>query len=234
MNKISVIIPTYEHAHTIERCVSSILAQSRKADEIIIVNDGSTDGTSDILKKLPSSIIVHNQINQGAPRARNYGFRISSGNLVLFCDADVVMDKNMLKSLELALESDTKAGFAYSGFWWGWKKFRSYPFSSERLRRMNYIHTSALIRRECFPGFDENLKRFQDWDLWLTILEKGKRGVFVKKFLYHVLKDDEKSRISKWLPSPLVRFPWKLLGWSPKVVKKYNEAKSVVLKKHKL
>ncbi len=234
MNKISVIIPTYEHAHTIKRCVDSVLAQSRKADEIIIVNDGSTDGTAEILSKLPSSIIIHDQINQGAPKARNYGFKLSTGDYVLFCDADLIMDKDMLKSLELALESNPKAGFAYSGFLWGWKKFRSFPFSKDRLKKMNYIHTSALIRRKAFPGFDESLKRFQDWDLWLTIVKNGSRGVFVNKLLYQVLKDDEKSRISKWLPSPLIKFPWKLFGWTPEVVKKYNKAKRIVLKKHGL
>ena len=234
MNKISIIIPTYEHAHTIERCVDSVLNQSRKPDEIIVVNDGSTDGTAKILEKFGSSIVVKNQANQGAPKARNNGFKLSSGNMVLFCDADVIMEENMLKQLELALENDPDAGFAYSGFWWGWKKFRSYPFSADRLKRMNYIHTSALIRRNVFPGFDEGLKRFQDWDLWLTIVQNGKKGVFVKKLLYKVLKDDEKSRISKWLPSPLVKFPWKFFGWSPKVVQSYNISKQIILDKHGL
>lgn len=234
MNKISVIIPTYEHAHTIKRCLDSVLSQSRKADEIIVVDDGSTDGTSEILKSLDSRVSVISQSNQGAPRARNNGFERSSGDFVLFCDADVVMGIDMLKTLELALESNPEAAFAYSGFRWGWKKFRSFTFSEERLKRMNYIHTSALIRRREFPGFDENLKRFQDWDLWLTIMQRGGHGVFVKKYLYQVLKDDEKVRMSKWLPSPLVKFPWKLFGWSPKVVKKYNAAKQIVLKKHHL
>jgi glycosyltransferase involved in cell wall biosynthesis len=234
MNKISVIIPTYQHAHTIERCVDSVLNQSRKADEIIIVDDGSTDGSAEILKKFDSSIKVVGQSNQGAPKARNNGFKLSSGSMVLFCDADVIMQEGMLKSLELALESDSDAGYSYSGFLWGWKKFRSYPFSKERLKKMNFVHTSALIRRDAFPGFDEVLKRFQDWDLWLTILEGGKRGVFVNEILYQVLKDDEKSRISKWLPSPLVRFPWKLFGWSPKVVQSYNNAKEIIINKHGL
>jgi len=231
---ISVIVPTYQHASTLAQCLDSVFAQQRPADEVIVVDDGSTDNTKKILEAFQDRIQVISQSNQGAPVARNNGFRQSKGTLVIFCDADVNMQQNMLSELEQALEEHPEAAFAYSGFKWGWKSFSSFPFDCNRLKRMNYIHTSALIRREAFPNFDESLKRFQDWDLWLTILDHGGKGIFVQKELFCVVEEDRPERMSTWLPSLMIQFPWKIIGWMPKRVRKYHEAKQIILKKHHL
>lgn len=231
---ISVIVPTYQHASTLAQCLDSVFAQLRLADEIIVVDDGSTDNTKKILETFQDRIQVITQSNQGAPAARNNGFKQSKGTLVIFCDADVNMQQNMLSELEQALEEHPEAAFAYSGFKWGWKSFTSFPFDGNRLKRMNYIHTSALIRKEAFPNFDESLKRFQDWDLWLTILDRGGKGVLVQQELFRVVEEDRPERMSTWLPSLMIQFPWKFIGWMPKRVKKYHEAKQIILKKHHL
>ncbi len=231
---ISVIIPTYQHASTLVRCLDSILAQTRKADEIIVVDDGSTDATQDVLKPYQAQIQILVQTNQGAPAARNHGFEKSTGSLVLFCDADVEMRPEMLTELEHALETHPEASYAYSGFQWGWKVFTSFSFRADRLKQMNYIHTSALIRREAFPQFDESLKRFQDWDLWLTMLEQGSVGQFVDKRLFSVTQEDRPERMSNWLPSLVVRFPWKYVGWMPVYMQKYESAKKIIQQKHHL
>jgi len=174
------------------------------------------------------------QPNQGAPTARNNGFAQSVGSFVLFCDADVEMRPEMLFELENALKTHPDASYAYSSFKWGWKSFSSFSFDAQRLRQMNYIHTSALMRRAVFPLFDVSLKRFQDWDLWLTILEKGGKGIFVEKELFTVVEEDRPERMSTWLPSLLIRFPWNIIGWMPKRVKKYMSAKEIIVKKHHL
>jgi glycosyltransferase involved in cell wall biosynthesis len=231
---ISVIIPTYQHATTLVRCLDSIFSQSRKPNEIIVVDDGSTDDTQRVLEPYLERIRVIVQPNTGAPAARNNGSQQSNGSLVLFCDADVEMRPNMLYELEQALEAHSEASYAYSGFQWGWKVFTSFPFDAERLKKMNYIHTSALIRREAFPLFDPSLKRFQDWDLWLTMLERGATGIFVNKNLYLVMQEDRPERMSNWLPSLLIRFPWNMIGWMPERVRKYQEAKKIIVKKHHL
>lgn len=231
---ISIIIPTYQHASTLVRCLDSVFAQSRKADEVIVVDDGSTDDTQEVLKPYLDRIRVMIQSNQGAPAARNNGFAQSSGSLVLFCDADVEMRPDMLLKLEQALEAHSDASYAYSGFEWGWKAFTSFPFDAARLKHMNFIHTSALIRREAFPLFDTSLKRFQDWDLWLTMLERGQKGIFVDKSLFLVIQEDRPERMSNWLPSLIIRFPWKWIGWKPMYVRKYFEAKQIIQKKHHL
>lgn len=232
--RISIIIPTYQHANTLRSCLESIFSQTRKPDEVIVVDDGSTDQTQEILLNYSTKIISIKQKNAGAPSARNNGFYKSTGDFVLFCDADVVMRPEMIERMETMLKSHPEASYAYSGFLWGWKTFKSFPFNPESLKQMNYIHTSSLIRREDFPSFDTSLKRFQDWDLWLTLLERGKIGVYVPEILYQVKKDSSGKRISFWIPSPIIKFPWKLIGWKPKIVKQHDESKIIVLKKHSL
>lgn len=199
--------------------------------EVIVVDDGSTDDTEEAIKPYLGRITYHKIENSGAPKARNTGFALSRGRFVIFLDADITMKPEMLEELLGALKSHQDASYAYGGFRFGLAHFRPIAFDPQFLKRMNYIHTSALIRREDFPGFDESLKRFQDWDLWLTMLKSGKKGVAVKKTLF-TAKERSKFGMSKWRPkiffSPLLD----ILGIRPKTVGKYRAAAAVIAKKH--
>ncbi len=238
MSDISVIIPTWQHASTLTECIEHILGQTLKPKEIIVVDDGSTDNTQEMLKPFVDreEIVLHTQKNLGSNPARNKGFDLSSGAFVLFLDADVIMEKTMLEELSSALKESPEKDYAYCSFKFGWKKFSSFPFDAERLKKMNYIHTSALIRRKQFPRFDENIKRFQDWDLWLTMLSRGSEGVFVPAQLFKVLQEKSRSgiAISSWRPSFYYRLPWKKFGKSPAAYEKYENAREILLKKHGL
>ncbi len=234
MKTISVIIPCYNHAATIGRCLESIFAQTIAPFEVIVVDDGSTDALDAALASFLGKIKLVRQANSGGPAARNRGFRESTGDLVMFCDADAFLRPDALEKLEFALESEPEAAYAYASFRFGWKKFPLGPFDPERLKKHNYIHTGSLIRREKFPGFDETLKRFQDWDLWLTMLERGDAGVWVPELLVHVHVSSKRGGISNWLPKLMYRLPWNLLGWKPKRVAEYEAAAAIIRKKHRL
>lgn len=229
---ISIIIPSFQHAHTITLCLDSIFSQTLQPDEIIVVDDGSTDSTQIVLQPYTDKITIIKQTNQGAPIARNNGFNVSNGDFVMFCDADVIMKPNMLETLYQTLCEYPKASFVYSGFLWGNKLFTSQPFDQDKLRQVNYIHTSALIRREAFPGFDPTLKRFQDWDLWLTMLAQNKTGVFVNQCLFKIILDKNMHRISRWVPKFMYKIPWSWIGWKPNLIKKFDEAKEIIIRKH--
>jgi len=232
--KLSVIIPTYQHASTLPRALDSLFAQTRQPDEVIVVDDGSTDGTVETLAPYRDRIAYLYQANQGAPVARNRGFEQSTGELVIFWDADVIGEPMMLERLEAALNENPEAAWAYASFWWGRRLFQGRSFSAEALRSHNYIHTTALIHREDFPGFDESLKRFQDWDLWLTMSEQGKTGVFVDETLYRILIESDRPSYSRWLPKFVYRLPWRRIGWSPRVIRGYESAHAVIVQKHDL
>jgi glycosyltransferase involved in cell wall biosynthesis len=233
MSTISVIISTYQHGNTIARTLDALLNQTRQADQIVLVDDGSTDQTREVIQHYLDRITYVSQANAGGPAARNNGFRHATGDLVLFCDADVVMKPNMLERLESTLATHPSASYAYCRFRWGWKRFSCRPFDAVALRKRNFIHTSAaLIRREYFPGFDESLKKFQDWDVWLTMLERGHVGVFVDEELYVVEQDRGRMNISSWLPSFVYAIPWNALHWKPKQIRRYDEAKAIIQAKH--
>ena len=229
---ISIIIPVYNQAEHLSRCLDGIKNQSYDNYEIIVVNDGSTDKIIDVIGKF-KHIFSHKltyteQKNRGAAVARNVGAKFAKGDYIIFCDADVVMEPIMLEIMRKQLKENSSASFCYSSFIWGHKKFKLWPYDADKLKNMPYINITSLIKKDHFPGFDETLKKFQDWDLWLTMLDQGHTGIWVDKFIYKVNLGGTQT-MSSWLPS----LSYKLLPWLPQV-KKYNLAKEIILKKHKL
>lgn len=227
--RLSIIIPVYNHAKEIGPCLESIFAQTYRDYEIVVVNDGSTDDFSGAIQPYLERIKLIEQDNAGANPARNRGFAESKGDLLLFCDADIIMDPDMLDAMVQSLDNRPAASYVYSSFRYGWKKFKLWPFDAEKLKKMNYIHTSSMIRRKDFPGFDNKIKRLQDWDLWLTMLEQGKRGWWIDEFLFRV-KPRKKYNMSEWVPSFMYNIPW----FKPRAVKKFEQAKEIIKKKHNL
>jgi len=225
MPQISIVIPVYNAQKTLEKCLQSIFNQTYKNFEIIAINDGSTDQSLEVLKKYQDKITILNQNNQGAAAARNAGAKIAKGQFLIFCDADIIMDPQMLELMLKALENEPKASYTYSAFKFGLKTFRLWEFNSEKLKKMPYIHTTSLIRKEHFGGFDQKLKRFQDWDLWLTMLERGYSGKFIPEILFTVSSG---GTMSSWLPKAFYYFPWS------KKVKQYKEAEKIIKEKHHL
>lgn len=229
---ISVIIPCYQDSGSIARCLDSILGQTIKDVEIVVVDDGSTDEIMSALQPYAERINIIRQENRGGNAARNRGFAASSGEFVMFCDADMRLRPDALEKLLATLSAHPEATWAYSSFKFGWKTFRCGPFDPAQLKRMNFISTTSLIRRSGFPGFDESLRRFQDWDLWLTMSERGATGIWVPETLFRA--DVKKGRISAWLPKVLYRVPWWLFGWRPKRISDYERAATIVRQKHHL
>lgn len=231
---ISVVIPTYQHANAVGNCIRSIQEQTYAPIEIIVVNDGSTDDTKGVLDTFGKSITVIHQENQGGNAARNRGLAEARGEFVLFADADVVMKPGMIDRFYDVLCAHPEASYAYSGFTFGWKKFHGVPFSGEALRRSNFVMTTSLVRTADFPGFDPALRRFQDWDVWLTMLARGKTGVLVPGTWFSVVIDGESRTGSSWLPAFVYQLPWPIFGYTPERIKKYQAARSIIEKKHGL
>lgn len=231
---ISIIIPVYNQAEKLIKTLESIDKQTYTDYEVIIVNDGSTDGVEEkfaTYSKTAASnnrYLFINQDNAGAPSARNRGSQEAQGEYLFFCDADAILVSDALATLLNYLINNPLASYSYPSFYWGKKFFRVGDFNPDKLRQMPYIHTMALIKRADFPanGWDENIKKFQDWDLWLTMLEQGKVGLWVNQTLFTISPG---GTISSWLPS----FAYKLLPFLPSV-KKYKAAFKIIQEKHGL
>ena len=218
MPEISIIIPIYNAQKTLEKCLESIFNQTFKNYEIIAVDDGSTDNSLKILKNYQRQLTIVRQKNQGAAGARNTGAKLARGKFIIFCDADIIMKPEMLGIMFQTLKKNPKISYVYSSFKFGLKTFRLWPFNAKKLKDMPYIHTTSLTRKEHFPGFDKKLKRLQDWDLWLTMLDRGYKGKWINKILFEVKGG---GTMSSWLPSFAYKIPWL------KQVKRYKAAEAV-------
>lgn len=227
---ISIIIPTYQEGGVLPRTIKSILAQTFHDIEIIIVDDGSTDGTEAFVAPFYSVIRYFKEPHRDRQATRNTGLAYARGEYVLVCDADIVMRPDMLEKMHRALQEHPEASFVYSAFHLGWKKFPSIPFDPALLRQMNYINMATLVRREHFPRFDEEIGRFQDWDMWLTMVGDGRTGIAISEVLFSI--GHNKYGLSSWLPRFAYRIPWNILGVRSKNIELYEEWKKKVQKKH--
>ena len=142
-----------------------------------------------------NEIIIND--NEGlAPKKRNDGFLKATQPYVFFCDDDILLPATYIESLLRVLEKNPDIGFAYTGYHGIVLHPESHPmhgnfqipavqFSKEALKRGNYISTMSLVRKELFPMFDEKLKRLQDWDIWLTLANRGVRGALVPQETFY-------------------------------------------------
>lgn len=142
----------------------------------------------------PIEIIVNDDEGK-APKKRNDGFAKATQPLLFFCDDDIVLPANYLQGLLDALNKNPDVSFAYTGYhgivlhpethpMHGNFEINAVPFNATNLQYGNYISTMSLVRKDIFPGFDENLKRFQDWDVWLTIVKRGGKGILVPNLTF--------------------------------------------------
>lgn len=232
---IAVVIPCRDHAAELEKALESLERQSLRPAEVVVVDDASRDDVNSVVEKFSGRLPIRSERfaeNRGAPAARNRGAEMTVSPYLLFLDADVVLGVDSLKRFVEALAAAPDAAFAYSNFIWGWKAFKARQWDAESLKKLNYIHTTSLIKRGAFPGFDPSLKKFQDWDIWLTMAERGAKGAWIDDYLFVV--KPRASGMSSWLPSFMHKLPWPILGWMPKEIKKYRDAENVIRQKHGL
>lgn len=180
-HRISVIIPTHNRAALIERAVRSVLDQTVPVDEVVIVDDGSTDSTPSVVHALAIQdprVRLIRQAQAGAPAARNRGLAEVGGDLVAFQDSDDVWAPTFIEKL-LALHSRERVVAFASMSTVAVDGTHSIAFPDRihdvdsTLAGTNCISTqTALVDARLFEGreFDTRLQRLQDWDLWLGML----------------------------------------------------------------
>lgn len=184
---ISVIIPTYNMEKYITDAIDSALAQTYKNVEIIVVDDGSTDFTINILKKYNSKIKYFYQKNKGPSAARNVGIKYAKGEYIAFLDSDDVWLPRKLELQVKYFSENAFRGLIYTGYYTidetgeTVEIHKIEDFSKNKVLKdlffKNVISTAStiMVNRECFEesgGFDENLAVAEDWDMWLRIIKR--------------------------------------------------------------
>lgn len=178
---VSVIITTYNRCAMVGEALESVLKQDFLDYEIIVVDDGSTDGTNDALKKY-NQVNYFYQRNQGISRARNQGLALSQGELICFLDSDDLWLPGKLAVQVSVMQENPALKLTYTDEIWIRKEKRVNP----RKRHQKYSGSifekslplciispsSVMLRKEVFDVvglFDEKLPVCEDYDLWLRI-----------------------------------------------------------------
>jgi len=177
---VSVVVPTYNNENLIEKCIKSILNQSFKDFELIIVDDCSKDKTIKILKKIKDKRlkILKTSINGGSAIARNLGVANSSGKYIFFTDGDCIASKNWIKNGVKVFEKEKCLGVEGKIYYVS-KDHKPDVMENEVENFLGGAYMGANIAYskkvlDLVKGYDNQLIRMQDRDLALKVLKKGK------------------------------------------------------------
>jgi len=190
---VSVIIPCYNHGQYLDEAVQSVLRQTYRNFEIIVVDDGSTDEkTLQILEKYsqPKTRLIRTS-HQGLANARNHGIATCSGKYILPLDADDKVGTSYLEKAVVVLEANEGVGIVYCearffGETFGAWKLPAYKFPD--ILYGNAIFCSAIFRRSDWTkvnGYNPNMiYGWEDYDLWLSLIELGREVFCIPETLF--------------------------------------------------
>lgn len=188
---VSVIIPTYNGAKYIRQTVDAVLRQTYTNVEVLVVDDGSTDNTRELMHGWPPSVQYFIKENGGPASARNFGIKKARGRYLAFCDGDDVWEPRKLEQQIACFERDGDLGLVYSEVTMIDENDQPQPYPPRQrpagkiflqLFGKNSIPTSSVvIKRECLQrvgGFDEDpeLISVEDYDLWLRVAGEYRIG----------------------------------------------------------
>ncbi|MCG7625977.1 glycosyltransferase family 2 protein [Epibacterium sp. Ofav1-8] len=195
---VSVIMPVYNAEVTLEQAVASVRAQCFQAWELLLIEDGSQDGSAEVCARLTRQDerirLLRQPGNTGAAAARNAGLAAARGRYIAFLDADDRWLENKLQR-QITFMQETGTVFAYSGFWRARGSERHQVRVPERVTRAALLRgnvigcLTAIYDREYFGALQMPLLRMrQDFAFWLLLLERCEeaRGIDEPLAIYHV------------------------------------------------
>lgn len=200
---VSVIVPTYNRAHLLAECLDAVLAETRPLDEVLVVNDGSTDSTLDVLSNYADRVSIITTPNRGKAAALNVALTLVSRPLVWIVDDDDVVCKGALETLLALFASSPRPDLVYgrhlrfmangseAGFrtldTGHWADCRPEEFLIATLEDMFVHQPGMIVRRDLYEEvgpFDEILARSVDYEM-LTRLARGGRAASTDAIVFH-------------------------------------------------
>lgn len=239
MPKVSVIIPTFNNKNEISRCINSILNQTYRDYEIIIVDDCSTDGTYEFIK---TNFGINNKIkvfkngeNMKAAYTRNKALTESSGEYIAIQDADDYSADNRLFEQVNFLDANTDIDFVGSNAvsfdddsFWKNTNVKKNPQIEDFKNHHPFIHASIMFRRKVLNDIGgyrvaKETQRGQDYDLLMRLYNNGFKGENIESYLYfyyETIETVKKRNLRRRLDGVKIRlryYPWKNMSFSEKI-----------------
>ena len=242
---ISVIIPTFNRKDTLKRAIQSVVMQSYTPYEIIVIDDGSDDGTKEWLKDNFPNVKYIYQMNSGVSSARNKGIKFARGDWIALLDSDDEWLPSKLKDQANEIELNPAAKFLHTNEIWirngvrvnqmkKHKKYGGYIFE-KCLDMCRISPSSVLIKKDIFDEigmFDETLKVCEDYDLWLRFASKYPVHFLdqplIKKYGGH---SDQLSKVDDGIESYRIRSLKKIMNSGILNKKQKTITKDVLVKK---
>jgi hypothetical protein len=195
---VSVVIACFNYADCLPESVGSVLEQTLTDFELLIIDDGSTDDSLAVARRLAAGddrVTVIAQANAGQPAIpRNRAIARARGRYVVSLDADDRFGPTALERCAAELDADPRAGLAWAQEQDFGSSDRLHPhldWSLDRLKRFNYLPSATMFRRaawEAAGGYNTNVRGYEDWDLWLGIAEAGYTGRPARGALWYYRK----------------------------------------------
>lgn len=204
-HKVSVIIPCYNQGKFVTDSINSVLAQTYKNIEIVVVNDGSTDDSREVIsalaEKYENILFIDNNENKGVIYVRNFAIKSCHGDYILPLDADDTIEPTYIEKAVRILDENPKIGIVYC-------KARMFgirnevwdlkDFDKSNILYANCIFATSLFRKSDFidVGMYKDYMYYgcEDYDLWLSFIERGFDVYRIDEFLFNYRQYEEHSR----------------------------------------
>jgi glycosyltransferase involved in cell wall biosynthesis len=183
---ISVVLPTYNSASTLEKCLDSIVEQTYRSIEVIIVDSYSRDDTVEIANKFPSTVFRTRQLRSAA---RNLGAKNAKGEYLIFIDADMQLTPNVIQQcVKKSLDEKIDAIMIHeirvaTGYWGKCRAIERCMYVGNPL-----IESARFFSKKAFEsvgGFDEDLEAGEDWDLHARVEQSGFKIGSIESYVKH-------------------------------------------------
>ncbi len=185
--RVSIVIPCFNMREYIGEAIQSALAQSYRDFEVIVVNDGSTDGSLGEIEKYPVKIV--NKVNGGLASARNAGIAWSQGDLILPLDSDDKIDPHyLMKTVPLMTDAVGVVSTDMQYFGTHTDRLRPTHTTLQQVVQYNGMPVCSLIRKKAIEqagGYKSIMNEgCEDWELWVSILKRGWKVAVVNEPLF--------------------------------------------------
>lgn len=222
MTKVSIVMPSYNHARFIGEAISSVLGQTHEDIELVVVDDGSKDNSNEIISSIKDSRLIHVPLerNVGACEAMNIAIMRSSGEFIAVCNSDDVWEHNKIEIQLQAIQSSDEVGAVFSDV--SWIDENGIPRANESLPKFASIfqqpnrsrfswqrhlieydnclcHPSVLIRRKVYDEvglYDNMLRQLPDLDMWLRVLQSFEIIIIADQLVRFRIHDNNTSKQS--------------------------------------